>query len=416
MIESDFVPPTEIKKSSGLKYLKIFLVLLLVVVGYQTVYRAAWNSEKRTDLLVYRAAGEAILNGTDIYQAHDGRGWSYVYPPTSAILIAPLTLLPVSLMAFVWFILEALAIGGATWMSIQLLFPKPKNEDLPWLVAIPIFTLLTFLVSGVQRCQESEFMIWLIVASIFYCLKNKPIYAGFALAAATLIKVFPITLAAYFVIKRKWSALIATLMGILLMGLLLPSLVLGWQKNINYLEEWAELVVGPALHSNQDRSSASPLYDQLMDSQKPRNQSLESLFLTFNISADKTRYFVVGTGLIMFGVMFFAAFQVTTKQGELALAAAFMVWHLLIPPISETHYFGVLIFPIVILAKILLEKTEGREKARWLWVTLAVFVVNVPFGIKYGEMYRPLCWDSLIIWGVMILLCIQPNKQPNTQF
>jgi hypothetical protein len=396
------------------KYFKIVVVILLVVVGYQTIYRAAWNSDKRTDLLVYRAAGEAVLHHTDIYKAQDARGWNYVYPPASAILIAPLAKLPVALMALVWFLLEVAAIGGAIWMSIKLLFPKALEAEIPWLAAIPSAMLITFLVSGVQRCQESEFMIWLIIACIYCSLNNKTIAAGLTLAAAVLIKVFPITLVGYFIIMRQWRAVLATLAGIVVLGILLPSLVFGWQKNINYIEEWAEIVAEPALHSNEERANSSPLYGQLLDAQKPRNQSLESLFLTLGFSPSKTRYLVIASGLLMFGVMLFAATKVTAPNGHLALASAFVIWHLLIPPISETHYFGVLILPVTLLAKHFLERTKAQLTFRWCLLVVAFLAINLPFALRELEILRPLCWFSLFIWGFMIKIAVQSPGQDQT--
>ena len=83
------------------KYLKIVVVVLLVVIGCQTIYCAAWNSDKHTDFLVYCATGEAVLHHTDICKAHDAKGWSYLYLPASAILLAPFAKPPFTLMTLV---------------------------------------------------------------------------------------------------------------------------------------------------------------------------------------------------------------------------------------------------------------------------------------------------------------------------
>lgn len=383
------------------------LAFIVILLGYQTIYRAAWNSVKRTDLLVYRAAGEAVLNGTDIYQAHDDRGWSYVYPPTSAIFIAPLSKLPVAAMALCWYLIELAAIGGALWMCLKLLIPTPEKDDLPWLIAIPLCVLMTFLVAGIQRCQESEFMIWLIIAAIYFSFRNKPVLGGFSLAAATLIKVFPITLVIYFIVHRQWRFLMATCAGLFLLGVLLPTLVFGWQKNLDYLNEWKNLVAGPALESNLARSTETPLFQQLMNAEKPRNQSLESLFLTAKIPPSQARYFVGITGLLMLGIMAWLASKPLTAESQLTLAGAFLTWLLLIPPVSETHYFGVLLLPMCIIAKAIISNTKDQPHLRWPILGLLFLLFNLPFGTEQWELMRPLCWLSILIWIFMIRLTMR---------
>src|SRR5579871_440554 len=50
--------------------------------------RKVWGSKvHRTDFTVYTAAGQAVRDHTDIYQAHNIRGWNYLYPPPFEVLM-----------------------------------------------------------------------------------------------------------------------------------------------------------------------------------------------------------------------------------------------------------------------------------------------------------------------------------------
>ena len=73
-----------------MKWAVVGLALVMVVVlGVLMVHRAAFSTELNSDFMTYRAAGWAVLTGSDIYEAQNSRGWPYVYPPPFAILMTP---------------------------------------------------------------------------------------------------------------------------------------------------------------------------------------------------------------------------------------------------------------------------------------------------------------------------------------
>jgi hypothetical protein len=102
------------------------------------------------DFRIYRAAGEAVLNGGSPWAASapwNGVDWHYAAPPTAAQLFAPLGLLPESLGLLVF----ATASLGLAWLGLRrvglpvwwLLFP-PLTEGL--LAANPQIALFGLLV------------------------------------------------------------------------------------------------------------------------------------------------------------------------------------------------------------------------------------------------------------------------------
>lgn len=389
----------------------IILGLVIVVVGFSTVYRAAWDDIERTDYTVYTAAAGAVLHGTDIYAAHNARGWNYVYPPPFALLVTPLTWLPQSLGALIWYVLEVLCIGATSLMSVAMLGRKIPDRHRNLLYALPLFSLCTLIVSGVMRCQASEFMIMFMVATFYWHFRGRPVLAGSSLAVAIVLKVFPVVLLLYFVARRQWRAVIAALGGVAVLMVLLPSLYWGWQTNIDNIEHFAEAVGRPAIMSDADRAKATPLYDQLLDAHKSRNQSLEALFLSANASPIVVRF---GVGLIaaaMLVIMLSAAWVVTNRDSELALASAFMVWCLLIPPVSETHYFAALIMPLTVLLGLALYGDFNAQRQRLAIVVMGVVMMSVMvlIGWEKTELMRPLCLASLAMWGVLIVSVVRPS-------
>lgn len=377
------------------------LALLLAGLAYSSVYRAAWSEINRSDYNVYLAAGQAVLDHTDLYEAQNVRGWKYVYPPPFALLAVPFAQLPLALGALLWFLLLLGAIVAASRMSLALLAPLPDRDRWPLLV-LPLLALFEVLIAGLIRGQASVLMFGLIIAT-FYChFRGRWLGAGFSLAAAALLKVFPLALLAYFAWRRQWRTIAATLAGLVVLGLLLPSLFFGWQQNLHHYERWYEAVARPALMSNAERSTATPLFEQLMDTRKHRNQSLEALFLSAGVPAATTQVAVRGTALGMLALMLAAAARVRSRDDELALASAFIAWSLLIPPISETHYFGALLLPLtVLLARVRHDAGLSATTRRWLvrGGVGAMLVVMTMLHFHGTGSWRPLCLATLLLWA-----------------
>lgn len=406
----------------------ILLTLCIIIFAITTNFHAAWGGVERTDYTVYTAAGQAILNHTDIYLAQNSRGWRYVYPPPFAILMVPLTHVSVAVGAFIWYVITVLAVGASSVMSASLLNMPALKQKHYLIYGVPLLSLCVLLASGAMRCQASPFMFCLMIASFYFHFNNKPMAAGFSLAAAAVIKVFPLTLALYFLLRRQWRELFATTAGLLVLGLLLPSLYWGWHFNVDQIVHWVGVVAHPAVMSNVDRVHATDLYVQLLDTSKPRNQSLESLFLSVGLPAALTHAAVGLTALSMVVVMWLSAqhiqqrLMVRLPNGlpslqEGMLCSAVVIWSLLITPIAETHYFGVLILPLTLMIGYVVSTVpDEKTQLRYIWGGCAIMiVVMILIGIHSMALWRPLCLVSIVMWLICIRTIWLPATAPATQ-
>lgn len=108
----------------------IVVIIFLVALGYSTINRAAWLPTERTDYTIYRAAGQAVLDNTNLYEAHNSRGWHYVYPPPFAILMVPFAKMPIALGSFFWYLISITGLASALVMSVRMaraiLFPSKR--------------------------------------------------------------------------------------------------------------------------------------------------------------------------------------------------------------------------------------------------------------------------------------------------
>ncbi len=381
------------------------VVVFMVAVGYRTIYSVAWNDVERTDYTVYSAAGQAVLDGTNIYDAHNIRGWFYVYPPPFAILMIPFAKLSLAWGSGLWYVLSLLALAHATIMAVRLareIVPDVAIDQ--WtLYEVPLFIASPWLVSGLIRCQASGYMIWLMMAAIYLCWRGRTTLGGVSLAAATLLKAFPVALLAFFAWQRQWRFIAAFFVFIIIGGLLLPATVYGWHKNLDYWSQWGKIVAGPALSANHSRED-NFLYAQLLNSQKPRNQSLEALFLTVKTPPTLIKPMLGISALGMLAVMAWLARKADPKS-LIIIVSAFATWNLLIPPISETHYFGLLLLPYAVLTAIVLGERDPFSRRLSLGVLILCFVVALWTNLeKQMEFYRLLCWATLGLWAALMVL------------
>jgi hypothetical protein len=383
------------------------LLLCVIALGALTVYRAAFNDIERTDYTVYVAAGQAVLDQRDIYLAENARGWRYVYPPPVAIAFVPLAQMPLWAGALIWYVLTVAAIGASVVMSASLWSDGQAARKPHLRYGLPLLCAVSLLISGILRSQASPFMYFLMIAAFYFQVRDRPTAAGFSLGCAALLKVFPIVLIVYFVMRRQWRAVAACAATLVLLGVVLPSLYWGWQFNLAQMARWIEVVGQPAMMDNAGRAQASELYGQLMDTLKPRNQSLEALFLSLRMSTGLTRYAVASSAVLMLAAMGLAARRVAQAalgvarmQAEALLCAAFICWSLLVSPIAETHYFGALLLPLALLVGHAdQDSASERHKRRYLIAgTVLMIAVMALTAVSETALWRPLCIGTLLLW------------------
>ena len=393
---------------SKLKVALVILLLLIIgLVEFSMVYRAAWGPIDRTDYTVFKVAGQALLDGSSIYDAKNSRGWYYVYPPPFAILMVPFAKMSVALGALIWYLLEVASLYFAAKMAFSLIKPltlSPINKNRHFfLFALSIGLALPVMVTGAMRGQTSAFVILLIVASFYFCARQRHLLSGTTLAAAVLIKVTPITLLIYFIVKRQWKVLQATVFAMIILGVALPSTVIGWNATKQLYGEWVEVVIKPAMHTNEAATRSSKLYDELRI-EKSRNQSLQSLMVTVGMPSKAAGLSARLVGIIMLLSMLWLSIKPLNAKGDLALMAAYVVWYLVIPPISQNHYFGIMFFPIaVILFSLHNYNTKKAFNALIAFAIIAITAIILA-SFKQISLLRPMTLFNLLMWLTLTII------------
>jgi hypothetical protein len=388
-------------------------ILFFAFFAWITLFRAGpygppghqWGSPAhRTDFTVYRDAAAAVLHGEDPYSIRNVRGWAYVYPPPYSIAMIPFALLPLPVSVLAWYFVCAGLTISAVVMSGQLAAAGITNERKRLAILfIPALIVSVWFTVGLTRGQASVLMSWLVIAAIFWEKKGKTAAGAACLGGAVLLKAFALTLLCYYAWRHKWKMVAATLVAILLGGLILPSAVFGWHGNLHYISEWTHEVAAPALGSESSRSH-SELFDQLLSMERPRNQDLGSVMQRL-FEGNQTRLMVLALAAAL-GLPIWILGRKADPRSEPLILGAVVVWMLLVSPVAEDHYFSLYVLPAAYALFAAMGASQSARRAGYV-VLAIVGLLNGGAVLDLGrgfEIYGAVFWGGLLLLFLLLYL------------
>jgi hypothetical protein len=155
----------------------------------------------------------------------------YHYPPVLPILLMPFTLLSFTAAARLWLIVDLLLslVGAFLLVDWARRVWEPPTRDAARLFAVvTLFLTLMYqpLVQGVRLGQATVLVFFLVVLAAWLVQRGHPELAGALLALAAWIKVYPLLLIAYFVLRRERRVTLGAALGGAL-GFMLALVVVG---------------------------------------------------------------------------------------------------------------------------------------------------------------------------------------------
>ena len=371
----------------------------------------------KSDLTVFTEAGAAFFDGRPPYQVRNPRGWSYVYPPVFAMLVAPLHVLPMPDQTTVWFFLCLAMCWGAYRECRRIVALVCRSEAersaaarcFPWLALITVAAVALPTLNCLQRGQVSILALYLLLLGLRLVLGGRNDWArvggGILLALPVAVKIVPLLPVATFVFvqlvgylwnrrqrqpvaaeigRRLAGSTVGVAFGLALFFFLLPAALIGWNANLRHLNTWSQLVL-----KNAAKSTATPGF--IEDTHSVRNQCLgNALYRLGNFGAclaagtpdapladekiapprlmdspsvEPCLLFVrIALLLTLLLVAIRLGTQTNTALSQVAgfgLACAAL---LVVSPVARNHYF-VLLAPAVLLVPLWLEATRSHSAA-----------------------------------------------------
>jgi len=283
-------------------------------------------------------AGQRLLAGETLYRTEDSH-WQFKYSPFSALMYAPLSLLPLGAAKTVWFVLVAAALAAVVLLSARLLSASGPLGG--WAVGLTAAVLAKFFFRELQLGQINAVITVLLLAMTIEMEKAADpgpasgaadVRAGLLWGLATALKPYAVIFLPYFVLRRRARALLAGL-AFIAASLAVPALFYGFQGSGTVLREWADSLARstPVLFGTQD------------------NVSLMGLFVKWTGDVRLSTLLLGGATALLAGLIFSAVRRGNKMDHPLPLESALLL--LAIPLLSPLgwDYTFLSAFPAILL-------------------------------------------------------------------
>lgn len=207
------------------------------------------RTNTRGDVEVYVHGARLALAGEDLYAVPEPRGNQYyLYLPLFALVAIPLALVPIQVTVVFW---TAFSVALAAWivaafyraMTGESFFALPERGR--WAIGFfSILLTLRALLYHFDLGQANLLVIAIAVAGLVQLRSGRPFVAGLALGLAPALKTVALPLWIPFAVQRRWRVLAGIAAGAAL-GLLLPALYFGFERNAAYVSHWLNEVILP---------------------------------------------------------------------------------------------------------------------------------------------------------------------------
>ena len=395
---------TSSKRVTGLA-----LVLGGLLSGFFFAGESGDNPEVyRNDFNVYYHASREIIDGRNPYASSLSDWTPYIYPPLLAELLVPVAFLPLPIAAYIWFLINAVSIVLAAFLSVTLLSKDTRSVASPretdkWKEVISVGAVLLvfrFVLDTFVLGQVNALLVALAVAHVYFYNRERRFISAIVLAIAISIKLTPALLLIYHLARMRLKFAIACT-GIVVavtIASLLPFGVSGSDVFQMFLRRTVK-------------------NEQGYDFSYSGNQSLRGAVARLRISNEETKssedarntidWATIVGSILLLSLGAFAARRVTN---ELGAVAPFFCAFVLVSPLSwKAHY--VVLIPAA--ARLLYEAVGSQKRAIVMSAYVAAFVLfNLTsqriIGVAAAE------WAderSLVLVGALIvfIVCVVLN-------
>ncbi len=377
-----------------LRYL--LLLIFFIAVFTSGVYFAGKSGDDpnvyKNDFNVFYFASQEVTAGRDPYQRFIGAWTPYLYPPLLAEMLVPLTLAPLSVAAYLWFLINVSALVVTLMMLLALNGTERSDKRKYLLVAGAIILLSRFILDNFSLGQVNILVAALAVAHVYFFAKEKKLASSLALAVAVSIKLTPAILLVWHLAKRR-PGFVAQC-GLMIVSLMALSFVPFGQNAIASFETFINRTIkneqGFDLSYAGNQSLRGAMARITRGSQEDEKPSSDPASAVFIISA-----------MALLALAVWAAARACDVMME---AAPFFCLIVLLSPLSWKAHFVALLLPVFQLLERAITEVEARRVSASvvLIIVFALFNLTSPkiVGLSFAEWADA---HSLVFAGAVLL-------------
>jgi hypothetical protein len=398
--------------------------------------RSAFLQRRMTDASCYFRAAWMVRTGGPLYDFVEENGWHYNYPPLLAILLVPMAdppvgepragVLPWAVLNTLWYLLSLVFLFAAVHLLAGALEERSGDRRVRsqppgcrrwWALRVfPVVACLAPIGHTLMRGQTNMLLLLLLCGAAAATLRGQRWRSGFWLAGAVCLKVYPLFLALFPLWRRDWRALAGVTLGLAIGLGAIPAVVFGWPRTVALYEEYAQVLLGPALGLGSDDSRAK----EIIESTCNDSQSLQAaLHNTLHLDpatrpplpSNVVKWVARGlAGLLL--LLTLAAAGRRRLEGAPALVLYFstlVVVMLLSTPVCHMHYFSLLVPLIMGLLAAGWDQSRDLRLGHGLIVLLAgnmgVYILTALPRFERLRDAGATMYPALLLWlvGIVVL-------------
>ncbi|MFN2508334.1 MAG: glycosyltransferase 87 family protein [Chthoniobacterales bacterium] len=377
-----------------------FAAVLLVFAAIPVANALLGESIK--DYELWYKTGQRILHGEQIYPKRNSR-FPFMYPPTAALLLAPISLLGKTGLVVPLVLVNAGAWVASILLSVRLAAGNWKRQHL-LVYVIPSALIAVYAWSNFHLGQPSLVLLALLLGAFVALDGKRNLLAGALIALAAAIKAFPFVTIVYLLYRRYWTAAASLVAALIFLLLLLPAPIRGWQQAQTDVQRWTRgmllkydergLAQRPGRSNSWKNQSIFGIANRMLrhvdaDDRFAAHTPLYANFADLSFSA--VNRIILGSGVVL-GLVFVAVLPRRARRTseidamEFALLVLLM---LLFTPLAFGYLFACLLFPFTVIVERLLQRPSRTLLAGGVVaiVLLALTLVSQRTAQTYGNTF-----------------------------
>ena len=407
------------------QYLAAAMILLAVIFHEAT---------GKGDFYIFLSASRDLWEGKNIYTTSYNDHYHYFYSVFFAVLITPLTALPLYFAKVLWLISNVYFVYRI-WKILTAWLPVEKLNK----KAMLLFTCLSyififrFLRDNFHLSQVTILILYLALEGIWLISNDKKIAGSFLIALGIDIKVLPIVLILYLFYRKEWKALILVLSFIIFL-IAIPLVFLGYNQTL-FLTHQRWLLINPinTIHvmdiSERSFHSLTTLLSTLLvaDNRGEFDLDLKRNIANLSIKQLSVAITLCRAALIIGAIWFFKTRPFKKNANALQRLYELSYLFLIVPLIfphqqhyafffafpASTYLIFYLVFSYYNTAQVKLPKQYKLQKLLLSSLLVLVFLLTSSHFILgqfsyYYDHFKILTYGMLLL--VLLLACYSPKK------
>jgi hypothetical protein len=397
--------------------------LLLLIALVYVLFEAAGKG----DFFIFLSASDDLFEGENIYTNMYLDGYHYLYSILFAILIKPLTFLPLYLSKVLWLILNLFFIYRIGRIIYSYLDPQGLSQKkLHAVIVLSFVFALRFICDNFHLAQMTIFMLYLSLEGI-QLIRNDKKTAGAALIALGInIKLLPIVLLPYLLWRKELKAF-AWCLVFYAVFMFLPVIVIGYDQTVVLVKEWWK-IINPTQEQNMidvsERSfhSLSTLIPTLLMEKVPDIYAMDLKRNIMDLPVEKVNPVINLVRLLLVGfTLYFLRSNMLRTFGTKQKTFWELSYILLLIPLifpHQQHYAFLFSLPAgAYLLHYLFVKWNSMKKPERTSLISLLIVIYLCFNLNlligefkhYYEHYKIITWGALLM--IPLLAVCKPAEE-----